>query len=665
MLRKFTYTFLLGLILSTSVFANLGFQPIEKKDNSLFEFSVIQESDFALGVKAFDSGDFELAVFYYTRHLGKFPNDQASYYNRGLSQNRLKKFDLAIADFSRAIQLNPQDWKAFSSRGYSYWGLKNYNSAIVEFNKALELNPNDYISLQNRGLCYQELGQTAQANADFAEANRIKSGTPRPTPTPIPVNTGATEDFDLGYNALTSKNYDQAVLYFTRFISKVPNDHLAFYNRGLAYTYLNKPDLAISDYTKSISINPNYVSAYKNRAFVYKSIGRNDLADLDYARIAQIEGGTKPPPSGGGSTTVQPKFPPLTPNSSGYAWRPVVEMNNQIFPSLFLATASVPITESKDPFVIGDAHGKIGLHIISPQKNSRIKVGIQLDPIISYQEFEANLSESGKIYLVFPKIVWNWEALKKYKKPSPANATFTLFVNGSQVDKQNIVVRIRSLNEAVYRYRFIENENWADTGYLFAAYVNEDHEWIDKLLKEALDTRLVDSFSGYQGGPNGVLKQLAAIWFIFQRRGFKYSSITDTSSAGDMVYSQYVRLFEESITVSQANCVDGTVLLASILRKIGINVGLVLVPGHCYLVFDMSGKGDFWGLETTAIGMIDLNDYKPEDKVNASYSVLKKALEIGDKNLKEASDKIKAGDPRYNIISIDKARRDGIHPISF
>lgn len=212
MLRKFTYTFLLGLILSTSVFANLGFQPVEKKDSSLFEFSVIQESDFALGVKAFDSGDFELAVFYYTRHLGKFPNDQASYYNRGLSQNRLKKFDLAIADFSRAIQLNPQDWKAFSSRGYSYWGLKNYNSAIVEFNKALELNPNDYISLQNRGLCFQELGQTAQANADFAEANRIKSGTPRPTPTPIPVNTGATEDFDLGYNALTVKTYDQAVL---------------------------------------------------------------------------------------------------------------------------------------------------------------------------------------------------------------------------------------------------------------------------------------------------------------------------------------------------------------------------------------------------------------------------------------------------------------------
>ena len=67
----------------------------------------------------------------------------------------------------------------------------------------------------------------------------------------------------------------------------------------------------------------------------------------------------------------------------------------------------------------------------------------------------------------------------------------------------------------------------------------------------------------------------------------------------------------------------------------------------------------------SGIGLIDLNDYEPKDRVNASFTVLKKAMEIGDKRLKEALAKIKEGDPRYNLISVNKARKDGIHPISF
>ncbi|MEK7724537.1 MAG: tetratricopeptide repeat protein [Acidobacteriota bacterium] len=702
MLKQITFRILLGLILATSTFANDASQPAPQTNNSLFSFFQIQESDFEVGFKAFNKGDYESAVYYYTKHIGKFPNDEVGYYNRGLAYNFQKKFQQAIADFNKTLQLNPQYWKAYSGRGYAYLMLQNYELAIREFTSAIQLNPNDNISYDNRGLCYKALGRNDLAQADFNKAAQIKSGvtTPTPKPTPTPTVTNSEEDFELGYQALQSKNYQQAIFYYNRYLSKNPNNAVGYYNRGLANDYLNNANQAITDYSMTIQINPQYTNAYINRGFVYasqnklelalrdystaiqldpnnklayrnravtyKALGQTALAEADLAKVAQLEGGAgNTNTTGGGSDKATFKYEPPKPNASGYAWKPVVEMNNQIFPSYFLATASIPIIESKNPFVIGDSFGKIGVHIINPQKNAKIKIGVSLDPIVSYQEFDATLTESGKIYLVFPKIVWNWEALKKYKKPTPANATFTLFVNGTQVDKQNVVVRIRSINEAVYAYRFVDNDKWADTGYLFAAYVNEDHEWIDKLLKEALDTRLVNSFSGYQEGPDGVLKQLAAIWFILQRRGFKYSSITDSSSTGDMVYSQYVRLFEESISVSQANCVDGTVLIASILKKIGIDVGLVLIPGHCYLVFDMNGKGDLWGLETTAIGLIDLNDYEAKDKVNASFTVLKKALEIGDKRLKESLAKIKEGDPRYNLISVNKARKDGIHPIAF
>lgn len=507
-------------------------------------------------------------------------------------------------------------------------------------------------------------------------------------------------EFTLASKAFDRGDYTQAVFYYTKYLSKYPKAEAAYYNRGLAYNYLKNYDAALADLTRAIEINPQYWQAYSSRGFSYQSqqmyesaireystaikinpneisyrnrglcyqaINKYDLAKADFNEVERIKSGVNNSTTapGNGTNSTENKLIPTNPN--GVKWRPVVEMNNQIFPSFFLATATVPIVESNSKYVIGDSHGKIGLHIINPQSNAKIKVGIHLEPLISYQEFETTLTDKGELYLFFPKIIWNWEALKRFKKPSPANAIFTLFVNGQQIEKQNIVVRIRSLNEAVFAYRFLDNEKWADTSNLFAAYVNEDHEWIDKLLKEALDTRLVDSFSGYQGGAEGVKKQLIAIWYILQRRGFKYSNITDTSGTGatDMVYSQYVRFFEEAINVSQANCVDGSVLIASILRKIGINVGLVLIPGHCFLVFDMDGKGDLWGLETTVIGQADLNDFEAKDKVNVSVAVLKKALEVGDQRLKESLVKIKEGDPRYKLVSISKARKDGINPIAW
>ena len=47
--------------------------------------------------------------------------------------------------------------------------------------------------------------------------------------------------------------------------------------------------------------------------------------------------------------------------------------------------------------------------------------------------------------------------------------------------------------------------------------------------------------------------------------------------------------------------------MASILRKIGLNVYLVMVPGHCLLAFDLGEDEDdpILGLETTMLGETD------------------------------------------------------------
>jgi len=364
-----------------------------------------------------------------------------------------------------------------------------------------------------------------------------------------------------------------------------------------------------------------------------------------------------------------PTNPPPVANEKAIDWMPVVEMDKQIFPSFFLATATKPIVESQTAGVIGDAQGLVGMHIINPNPNTKLKIGIEIDSILKYQEFEANLAEKGKYYQVYPKFVWNWNALKTFKKPSPANATFSLYLNGKLIEKKNVVVRIRSINEAVYAYSYLLDENrWANTKWLFAAFVNEDHEWIDQILKDALNAKVVDSFSGYQEDYKKVIAQVFAVWYVLQKRNFKYSSITNTSGTGTTtkVYSQYVRLFDESINASQANCVDGSVLIASILKKIGLRVGLVLIPGHCFLVFDITGKGDWRGLETTMMGNTDLSNYADEKtKIDASIQGFFKAMESGTKSFGESLQGINQKDPRYNLIDINDARRSGILPIAW
>jgi hypothetical protein len=101
--------------------------------------------------------------------------------------------------------------------------------------------------------------------------------------------------------------------------------------------------------------------------------------------------------------------------------------------------------------------------------------------------------------------------------------------------------------------------------------------------------------------------QVFALWNALQRRGIKYSDIS-TTTPSKYVVSQTVRFLDDSIDATQANCVDGSVLMASLLRKIGIQAYLVMVPGHCFLAF-RDGKGEdaeLYGLETTMLGQDNL-----------------------------------------------------------
>jgi hypothetical protein len=111
------------------------------------------------------------------------------------------------------------------------------------------------------------------------------------------------------------------------------------------------------------------------------------------------------------------------------------------------------------------------------------------------------------------------------------------------------------------------------------------------------------------------------------------------------------------MAMTQANCVDGSVLMASVLKKIEIKASLVLVPGHCYLAFysfDPEKGGKLYGLETTMIGSGASLD-----------SALKRATLEAPTSLQKNSRKFTQENSGYLLVDLDNAREMGIMPISY
>ncbi len=193
---------------------------------------------------------------------------------------------------------------------------------------------------------------------------------------------------------------------------------------------------------------------------------------------------------------------------------------------------------------------------------------------------------------------------------------------------------------------------------MFAAFVDEDHPLSRRVLNQARKNGIVDGFDGYAvRDPEHVYRQAFALWHELQQRGIRYSPITRSVAIKDRVLSQRVRRLEESWENAQANCVDGSVLFASLLRRAGLNPSLVLVPGHMFVAFDLDARGrERAYLDTTLLGT------QPGARSEAaSLATFQAAVARGLAQYQQARTKFDdEREPEYQIIDIEAARRLGV-----
>jgi hypothetical protein len=278
--------------------------------------------------------------------------------------------------------------------------------------------------------------------------------------------------------------------------------------------------------------------------------------------------------------------------------------------------------------------------------------------------------------VIYPPIKYKYGVLAKNKQSVPVSLTFEVEIGDEEVEVQTRTITLRSVNDCPF-YIYHADGTFTDVSFTFAAYVNEQHPFVDKMLREALNSNIVDSFTGYQSGDTAeVYRQVYAIWNALSERDVRYSNITTSAAQNNTVSSQHVRLIDESINNAQANCVDGSVLLASMLRKIDIEPMLVFVPGHCYLAFFLDAKGtQLVGLETTLIGstadgqatLPGVENVVDDTWQNTnSWGTFCAAVAMGNQGLRENYKKFnEKTDPEYQLVPIAAARKQGILPIPF
>ena len=105
----------------------------------------------------------------------------------------------------------------------------------------------------------------------------------------------ASDAFHKGNNALLTKNYNKAIIYYKKTIELRPADAHAFNNLGNAYKEIQNYPLAIKAYRNAILHKPDYASAHYNLGIVYQKNNNFDVALDSYRKAARLahSGGQK------------------------------------------------------------------------------------------------------------------------------------------------------------------------------------------------------------------------------------------------------------------------------------------------------------------------------------------------------------------------------------
>jgi len=125
---------------------------------------------FRKGGDAWEKGNYNEAIEYYSLFLEIFPDNDIAYNNRGVAKLNMGDYRSALSDLNKSIELSPDDASAYTIRGTIKNKLSDYYGALQDYNIAIELNPSDPVTFYERGRNKFHLNDLVGAIKDFSAA---------------------------------------------------------------------------------------------------------------------------------------------------------------------------------------------------------------------------------------------------------------------------------------------------------------------------------------------------------------------------------------------------------------------------------------------------------------------------------------------------------------
>src|SRR5262245_888041 len=307
-------------------------------------------------------------------------------------------------------------------------------------------------------------------------------------------------------------------------------------------------------------------------------------------------------------------------------------IDNEIFP-VFANYASLHRREDR-------TWGMVGVTITnSTDSVLRNRVTVQI-PGWSDQEIQVVEIATGDVRtLVFAPTFLP----RLYRNKEIAAATVVVQASdmgGRPVFQQTVPVRLRAAGDMFW-----------GTGFKYApfvaSWVTPHDPRVELLLSRAKEYMPGRRLPGYEEwkSPEQQEKstqlQAAAIYRALQEAGISYVKSSLTFGRNTSV-SERIRMPRESLPQSDANCIDGVVMFASLFENLAMEPAIVLVPGHAYVGVRVSRSSDkYLYLDTALTG-------------RANFEAAKQAAEKGMARFESAD---------VTYIRVTEARRVGIFPM--
>lgn len=199
-----------------------------------------------LGVLAFQTGNYSIAVSLIGRAIDVDSSQAAFHCNLGNALLKLGQFDIAIASYERALDIKPDFSDALGNRGVALAELRQFEAAIASYDSAIAANPNYPEAHNNRG-------------AALFKLNRL----------------------------------DAAIASWDAALSLRPSYAEALCARGIALKEQGKTGEAITSFQKALAANPRLAEAHCNLAAVLMECGRLNDALAGYTTALRLAESTE------------------------------------------------------------------------------------------------------------------------------------------------------------------------------------------------------------------------------------------------------------------------------------------------------------------------------------------------------------------------------------